>query len=298
MKFLPTCLLLTLLHIVGCGLCPAITVVNDGFEIGTHPTGFRTVPAPGSGGVPYYASAGAPSISLGEDAVFGNRALLVTPTGNHQVVAPLGGTVSLVSVGDYVNLSFSFRILNVPTGETGAFRFGLHGSGTPVTTDGFSTVTNDDVGYYMIVGYGSSLSGTSAANAVVYEEGTSAVVAPILGGTDRTGMVTGTAGPFVPTNNTAVHTMNYRLELTASGVQISYSFDNGATVSTTDTTSLRATFDQISFSNGFTTSSAGTPVNYALDNIVLEASNFELVPEPAVSALAGIGCVFLLKRRR
>jgi len=274
----------------------AVTVVNDGFELGTHPTGFRTVFAPGSGGVAYYASAGSPSISLGADAGMGSNALLVTPTANHQVVAPLGGSIDLNTIGDFANLSFRIRSLNTSASEVGAFRFGLHGSSTPVTGDGFSTVTDDDFGYYALLGYGTSNAGTAPGSAFLYEEGTSAVVAPLLGGGDRTGLVATTAGagPLIASGNTAVHTVNFRLERTASGIQISYSFDGGTTFSTTDTASLRTSFSQISLSNGFTT----TFGQYAIDDVLLEASNFTLIPEPSVAGLAGLGLLALLKRRR
>lgn len=274
----------------------AVTVVNDGFEVGTHPTGFRTVFTPGSGGVAYYASTGSPSISLGMDAGMGSNALLVTPTANHQVIAPLGGSINLNTVGDFANLSFRIRSLNTSASEVGAFRFGLHGSNTPVTGDNFTTVTDDDFGYYALLGYNTSNAGTAAASAFLYEEGTSAVVAPILGGGDRTGLVATTAGagPLIASGNTLVHTVNFRLERTASGIQISYTFDGGTTFSTTDTSTLRTSINQISLSNGFTS----TFSQYAIDDVLLEASNFTPIPEPSALGLAGLGMLALLRRRR
>ena len=274
----------------------AVTVVNDGFEVGTHPTGFRTVVTPGSGGVAYYGSSGLPAISLGMDAGMGSNALLVTPTANHQVVAPLGGSINLNSVGDFANLSFRIRSLNTSASEVGAFRFGLHGSNTPATGDNFTTVTDDDFGYYAILGYVSSNAGTAAGSAFLYEEGIGTLATPILGGGDRVGLVATTAGagPLIASGNTAVHTVNFRLDRTASGVQISYSFDGGTTFSATDTATLRTSFSQISLSNGFTS----TFSQYAIDDLLLEASNFTPIPEPTVAGLAGLGLLALLKRRR
>jgi hypothetical protein len=278
----------------------AITVVDDGFELADHPTGFRTVANPANGGVAFLASASAPAISLGADAVLGSNALLVTPTAqlNHNVIAPLGGSISLTTIGDYAELNFRFRFLNTPTVSSSAFRFGLFNSnGTAVSDGAFGTNDDNDIGYYMVLGNGATSAGTTGDAAVFDEAGGTD---PILGGTDRSAVIASptVTGVSVPGGDQTAHSVMFRLERTAAGtISISYRLDSGTTYTVTDNTTLRTTFDEIAFSNNFASAPA-TVSQYAIDDVVLTASNFTIVPEPTVGALTGLGLLLFFRRKR
>lgn len=272
------------------GVSSAVTILDDGFESSTHPgtTGFRTVAV--SPGSPYYGST-APAASITSDAVFGSKALTVTATTNYHLASPLGGTISLAAVNDTLTLSFKVRFTNTPTADVGAFRFGIFSSmTTPVTVDNFGVgVTDNDQGYYGVVGANSA----PATGVTLFNEagGTS----PILGGGDRVGLTTSAAGPAIASGNLDPHTVSLTItRLNTTQIQLSYTFD-GTTITATDSSAnLRTSFDQIAFSNGFTT----TMAQYNIDDVLLTASNFTPIPEPSVAGLAGIGLLGLLMRRR
>jgi len=273
---------------VSSGLCSALTVLNDGFEIGTHPTGFRTVAVgPGSA---YYGSTG-PAASITDDATFGSRALTVTSAANYHLVSPLGGTISLASVNDTLTFSFKIRFTNTPTADAGAFRFGIFSSnGTPVTVDNFGAgISDNDQGYYGLIGANS----IPAAGATLFNE--SGGTSPILGGVDRINLTASGAGPSIAAGNNASHTVSLTLTRTSlTQISLSYTFDSTTITAVDSSAGLRTSFDQIAISNGFTT----TMAQYNIDDVMLTASNFTPIPEPAVTGLAGLGLLGFAARRR
>lgn len=275
--------------IASAGVSSGLTVLNDGFEIATHPTGFRTVhTSPGS---PYYGVT-SPAASITEDAVFGSRALTVTAGANYHLVSPLGGTISLTNVNDTLTFSFKLRFTNTPATDASAFRFGVFSSnGTPVASDNFGAgVSDNDQGYYAVLGAASS----PATTATLFNEGGG--TSPILGGTDRTALTTSAAGPSIAAADNTAHSVSLTITRTSlTQISLSYIFDGGTPITAVDNSAnLRTSFDQIAIANAFTTTFA----QYSIDDVLLTASNFTPIPEPAAAGLAGIGLLGLLMRRR
>jgi len=278
------------------GGAQAVTVINDGFEADTHPTGFRSVAQ--SPGVPFIqpnaVNTGTASLavdnSMGNPA--GNKALAVissSTTSSHILTSTLGGTISLTNVGDTLSLSFKIRLTNTPTSSASGFRFGIYSSnGTPSLTESSGlAASNDDSGYYSTIGVNFS---PPAAGAVLFSE--SGNLDPILAGTDRTAITASGTGPSI--NDTLVHSINLNITLVNSTtMSLSLSFDGGPAITGT-TTSLRTSFDGIAISNGF----QETPTSYNIDDLLLTATNFSPIPEPSVACLWGLATLGWIARRR
>jgi len=278
------------------GAAQAVTVINDGFETNTHPTGFRSVAqAPG---VPFIqpnpAGTGTASIAVDDNMgnPAGNKALAVvstSTTASHILTSTLGGTVSLNAVGDSLTLSFKIRATNTPSASAAGFRFGIYGTnGTTALTEGSGlAASSDDSGYYSTIGVG--FSPPAAGSVLFYESGT---LDPILAGTDRTPITASAAGFSI--NDTLVHTVSLSITLaTSTTMALSLSFDGGPAITGT-TTSLKTTFDEIAISNGF----QEIPTTYNIDDLMLTASNFTPVPEPSIACLWSLAPLAWLARRR
>jgi hypothetical protein len=292
---------LGLVALVAGSSASAAVIVNDGFDVLTHPTGSRTVvtPAvvPGNNGVAFqtrHADPGGGSAVITSDAAVGGvtpEALTVTSGNGNSfpVIGLLPGTASLASVGDSVALSFRFRFLNPGTATplNSAFRFGVHGStGTPVTGDNQSA-SDDDQGYYVQIG---TLAQTT--NNLFYREGGG--ISPILGGTDRGAPTASATVPGITDSNG--HDARFTVTRTSpTTIGVSLVIDGGAAVTGSFTT-LYTSIDEIAFSNGFS-ASAATQLNFALDDVTFEASNF-VVPEPGAVGLAMAGLALLGRRSR
>jgi hypothetical protein len=264
----------------------AAIVVNDDFSAATHPTGFRSV---ASGlGIPYWLAKAGTSAIVSES---GNNVLSVTgiTTDSSPVVGLLPGTASLSNVGDTINLSIKFRFQNSPTSNNGNFRFGLNSStGTPITGDGQTTTSDNDLGYY--VQFGNAAQTTN--NLFFNESGT---LTSILSGLDRVN-IAASAVPAAITD-TVFHTATLILTRSSlTNIGLSLSIDGGTAVTGT-TTTLYTSFDELSFSNGF----QATNLNYSIDDVVLNASNFTAaIPEPSLIGLgvAGVlGCCAFRRRK-
>lgn len=273
------------------GNAGAAVVVSDSFETATHPTGDRTVAA-GQGVQWFVRNPTGGSAVIGSDATFGSNALAVTNTStsavSYPVTAPLGGVATLANVGDSITVSFSFRFLNAGSVNDGNsnFRFGIHNSmGAPPSADGQQSNTDNDQGYYAAIG--DAAQGTAG---LFYNE--AGGTAPILGGTDRAN-VAASAGVAAITDAN-VHTAALTLTRTdATHVGLSLTIDGGAAVTGSDSTAnLRTTFDEISFGDAFI---SGTQLNFALDNVQVDATAFT-VPEPGALGLAA--AAGLLARRK
>lgn len=269
----------------------AATLVDDGFEVATHPTGLRTVAA-GTGGVFYTRdSAAAVSATIGADATFGSNGLTVMDLSGGAASKPVIGllpfAVSLNNPGDFLTLSFNFHFINsgAATDSGGGFRFGFHNStGTPVTADNQTAVSDNDVGYYTQVA--ETAAGPDTSNTLFRENGGTA---PILAGTDRLAVTSNLAGFSISDNNS--HAAIFTVTRTnATTMTISTNIDSGTARTGTTTTNIVTTFDEFSFSNGFAT----TALNYALDNVQVTSN----VPEPTSGGLLVMGLAGLTLRRR
>lgn len=278
------------------GAARAATILNDGFETTTHPTGFRTV-ATGTGAAFYTrndaTTTGTAAITT--DAAVGGAAPQVLTVTNNQttsqsypVLAPLGGFTTLTNTNDTATLSFKFRFINATSATTsnGNFRFGLFTSqGTVVTGDNQPTTSDDDQGYY--VQFGNSAQTT---NNLFYRE--SGGTQPILGGVDRANIAASTTVAAI--TDTASHTASLTLTRTsATAIGLSLSIDGGAAVTGSTSSSLISSFDEIGFTDGF----VAAPLNFAIDDVQLTASNFT-VPEPGAIGLAAVAGMAGLMRRR
>lgn len=275
-------------------LAHGVTVVDDGFEIGTHPTGFRTV-ATGTGVAVHAVSTGNGTMSspLAVDPAFaggaGNRVLGVNGTANYPIIATLGGNAFLSAVNDSITLSFDFRLTNAPLSAAGGFRFGLASSnGSLANFDGSGSASDNDTGYYVAPG----VSGTvPASNSFIFNE--SGGTSPILAGLDRAALNASAVGANIADTN--VHSVSLSLTRDSlTTILISLTIDSNVWTATDNTANLRTSFDEIAFSNGF----AATYAQYNLDNLKLTATNFVPIPEPAFAGLVGIGVLSFLQRRR
>jgi len=270
------------------GSAGAVPVLSDGFEAATHPTGFRTVAA--APGAPFWVTKGSGGTAfLAADGTFASQALTITNTTtatNYPVVAPFGGFSTLTNLGDSINLTFKFRFLNQEsaTDSNANFRFGIETSqGTFVTADGQTSTSDNDKGFYVQIG-----DAAQTTNNLFYQENGGAT--SILSGSDRDVVSASSTVPAIADN--AVHTVSFTLTRNASTIGLSLSIDGGTAVTGTSANASIASFDEIAFSNGFAT----TSMNFAIDDVVVTATNFT-VPEPATAGLIALGAVGALARR-
>ncbi|WAC17998.1 hypothetical protein OVA24_12190 [Luteolibacter sp. SL250] len=78
-------------------------------------------------------------------------------------------------------------------------------------------------------------------------------------------------------------------------MSLSYVFDGGTPITAVDSSAnIRTSFDQIAISNGFTTTFA----QYNVDDVLLTATNFTPIPEPAAALLGSMAAIGMLIRRR
>ena len=269
------------------------TLVDDGFELTTHPSGFRTVAT--SPGIPFYMGRspdGSNTALLTTDNTAGFTGTVFSINGstaaatNFPAIGLLPTTALLTTVGDTLTLSFSFRFTNSPSMNQGAFRFGLFDSnGTSLTADGPVATTDNDRGYYAMVGSAGSLPGSG--NVLFVENGG---VSPILGGTDRVATTANNNGVSISDN--LVHTVSLtltRTSLTAMGMSTTID----STTTTGSFVTLWTSFDEIGFGNTF----AATNTQFNIDNVKVTATS--VIPEPSTVALCGLAAIGLgLGRRR
>jgi len=289
------------------GLCGAVlvlasttargqtTIAGDTFETSDHPTGNRTVVTGGVNGIVFYthnATGSNYSPSIVSDATFGSLVLnnndTTTGAVGEEIIGLLPTAVTLVNPNDFITLNFSFRYLNVATAtaNNAGFRFGIESSnGTVLTGDNHAATADDDRGYYMQAGVGTT---APAGGNTFYNEGGGTT--PILGGTDRVAVNATTNG--VTINDNLVHTASFTITLlSATSIKLSMTLDGTTTVQTNaSTTSIRTTFDEIAFGDGF----VAAPMQFDIDNIQVTSS----VPEPGSAALLAASPLLLLARRR
>ena len=98
---------------------------------------------------------GAPTVEIVDDSGgIGtlNALNIFTVSSSTRALSAAIPEIVLENPGDYISMSFDMRFrFAVPSDPSYGFRFGMHtNSGTPVTQDGGTTVTDDDLGY---IGY-------------------------------------------------------------------------------------------------------------------------------------------------
>jgi hypothetical protein len=114
---------------------------------------------------------------------------------------------------------------------------------------------------------------------------------PILAGTDRTEITASGTGPSL--DDTLVHSISLNItRASTTTMSLALSFDGGPAITGT-TTSLHTSFDEIAISNGF----QATPTAYNIDDLLLTASNFSPIPEPAIALLWGLAPFGWIARR-
>jgi hypothetical protein len=287
-------LTLIALHAIAIVAMPgrAVIVAIDDFEAPTHPDSDRREAA--GFGIRFYTrdAASAVSARLESDATFGSRALSVadqnTPSATSKpIIGLLPMTLQLANVNDFITLTFAFRLVN-PSAATPAaanFRFGIHGSnGTGITGDSQPAVSDNDRGYVVHVGTGGS---APTMNNLFWNEAGGTF--PILGGGDRQSLPASSAG--ISISNTSLHTAAFTVRrASATSLSLSLVIDGGTAITATDSGNIRTTFDEIAFSNGFTS----TGLDYVIDDIAVSSN----LPEPASLGLFGAAALVLALRRR
>jgi hypothetical protein len=254
----------------------AATIVSDSFDDGGRTNGTDPLD------IAWFTNSSTQMLT-----VEGNQ-LRITPTAASQgVVGSIPSGITL-AVGEYVELTFSFRYgASSPNSSTNGFRFGLYNDmGQTMTAD---AATRDSanagvnsVGYYGSISTGSP---TTVANAFYRELGGTN---GILTGDDRSSAV-GSNTVNMGLNDTDVHTAIMRITATATGVSLTGSID-GTTFATGNASAPNLdylSFNQIAFSSNVTNTSL------YIDDVLLIH-----VPEPSAALLAGLGAVAFLGRRR
>jgi len=187
------------------------------------------------------------------------------------------GSVTVGAVGDYVEVSYNVIFTNSTSGVNRQFETSLWDS---ASSDGY-------VGNFRI--------GTVAANNRFFE--TAALSGTSVASTGAT-LITASGDSTVSlrptaTNNTYVHTITLRLEVTGTGMALTYSgLDNGGvtrTIMATDSSTPYLSFDRLDLNTW-----GNNNVNFAIDNVVVSTN----VPEPSLALLGSLGVLGLLRRRR
>jgi hypothetical protein len=276
---------------------PAAILVNDGFELATHPTGSRTQKA-GLGAAVYTVySSSITSANIQNDAAFGSSALVVSDLladgNNSPIIIPFnygGEPARLNQVTESIEVRLSFRYIGSATTPDYPYQFllGLYDDdNSPVTADNQSINGSiDDQGYFVRIGESSA---TPNNEVFARESGGSP---PILAGGDNVNFLTSSPGFSI--SDDAVHTAVFSIRVTAANtLQLSLSIDGAPALTAEDSSmSQIRDFEELAISNASFTPQG---INYAIDNVVVEHT---FVPEPGVGALLAGGAALLCGRRR
>ena len=270
----------------------ASTIAYDPFTDGGRTDGTDSLD------VNWYRLANTTTLTVGADGVFGSTALTYAPGGTFRpIVALLPSTVSLTTLGDYIELTFRFRFASTPGNQAGGLRFGFESdNGTVVTGDEntfadpgaaspvYTNPSKNDIGYYFNLS-----TGTTVAHQVWRENGGTA--AP-LGGTDRVQLGADATTPTFAAD-TLAHTGALRITRTATGVDIAAGIDGTTYITRSDTAAgFYTNFNEVLFNT------ANNNISLVLDNVQVDA--VVAVPEPSTWALlaAGLtGAIIALRRR-
>lgn len=186
-------------------------------------------------------------------------------------------SVTVGTPGDYVEVSYDVIFTNSTSGVNRQFETSFWDS---ASSDGY-------VGNFRI--------GTVAANNRFFESASlSGTSVASTGATliAATGDTTVSLRPTA-TNNSFVHAITMRLEVTGGGLALTYrGLDNGGvtrTITATDVSTPYLTFDRLDLNTW-----GNNNVNFTIDNVTVTTN----VPEPSFAFLGGLGILGLLRRRR
>ncbi|HVJ46009.1 MAG TPA: PEP-CTERM sorting domain-containing protein [Luteolibacter sp.] len=204
-----------------------------------------------------------------------------TSIGNRGFVGVLtGGAITLGAPGDFITLSFSFRVGGTIANSAQGFTYGLYSSnGTSITGD--DTVDSDnDRGYR-----GQFATGTTASVGIVKEDNSAAGGLGTGTGTESAAVGMSSSTPVaIGTNDphTASITLTYN---SATDLGITLMFDN-ATVAQGTSTVPYLSFDEVVFAQGGNNS-------LVIDNVSVTSN----VPEPGSAALLLVAVAGFAARR-
>jgi hypothetical protein len=281
----------------------AAPIVQDGFNDGARSNGadpldadwYRVKYDPTLSGTDSLlasvtADNGTPGIGSGNALKIENT----TTTGDRHLVANFPACTLLVP-GDYVDLTFDFRVLGGPPSTDRGFRFGLFNSNGSVigADEKTSSATENDIGYFARISTGANTSAT-----LNKDKG----VASFMGGTDLGIILTNSTFGGINDNNR--HSAHVTLTLAQfessttpgsfyNGLKIAFVLDEGTAGAKSmleDDKALETgttTFNEI----GFSSYTGG--LDLVIDNI-----NIQGVPEPATLCLLALGGAAVLARRR
>lgn len=240
-------------------------------------------------GLAWYRRSANQAISIVDDTagIGSGNALRLSITNTTQIdraVLGLFGAFTLVNIGDKLTLSFDLRFETAPTVNTAdGFRFGFYNSnGTVVATNG-GTESDDDFGYQVSIGTGSTAGFDIKKETNVGAGGTGSDNPSV----DRVS-ISPTTASTAAINDTLKHTATFSLTRNATGVTFDASFDGVALGSGTNDTTQFLTFDEVVITHG-------TPQAFRIDNVNVTT---QTVPEPAAAGLLVLGLAGLCARRR
>jgi len=238
--------------------------------------------------ISWYKSHADIQLSITDDPVLGTGNALHAdiPTltlPDHRFVV---GTFAPLTVGphpgNYIRASFDLRLHDPIVSETDSnLRLGiLSSSGTPITSDAFTT-GDDDVGY----GQGCEAYSSTFASRLKWHLG-----ADIGGGGDGW-LDTDTYTPDPPpvlNDSTIKHSVAWTItRLTSSSIEVMFEMD-GYSATAIDSSEYRVeTFDELVVRGSFS-----EPLDFTIDNVVVEE-----VPEPhSLLLMLGAWCLVMLPR--
>ncbi len=243
------------------GLASGAVLVNDTFDVGASPSIGDDADDPQD--VAWTAVRGGASLDTADTAFTGN-ALQLEATGIttfNQVKAALPAPVSLTHIDDFIRITAQVRAYTALEDNGSGFRLGFVDSGS-TTSSLFGKIA---------VGASSNLEAAFAPN-------------PQTGGSNNVNLNSTASDGF---DDQDVHTVSVTLVRTASGADVTVTFDGDSVTGSASASQLAGSYDEIWLATGSVTT------DFRYDNIVVETG---VIPEPASLALFGLGGLWMLGR--